>query len=949
MEEQENNEKDLEREVEEAGKRKIEQTAKDFTRKASKQAGKVIADLAKKAFVSIILPNLPWILAICIILVFTMGSVYVVKDEIAKIGDAASDSMISFVTIGDNGPEIASKTEMIEAIDEQLENIGVKKEDLQMGNDSQASNYLYEYMLASLSTQLPYIEGNESKGIVKIKRCSDDGNTRNLTFIKHEDLQKLIEENDTSALNYFSIDDSWQLCIAKYTRTTVTSSNGEKTVTDIVTEVKIPYQTMISQYTVPFNFLLILQQISLNPEYVSAVADLIEEQGEIELTIFDSKEVRTTEYTYQYDLHKRWVEEVLVEVPVENEDNGNNENSEDSESNEIVKPGSNSGNKPGGGGMIPTTRAKVNVQQTDTGSSGGSSSNSDSETETTPKIELIHRIELVQRTEDTHVTETTITVNEINTIKANITKAKVWVIDQLTGYTLNNSTEYPLGEDGLTTDLGSEEIPEDATEGEWKLNQTEHTKETVVKNEWQVANTDTNVNPSKFLGLWRNSTGLYSKNADYVAKPLGQLVKYTKPPTHLTLESPLDNILSSEEMLYQLLENSETTQTHAIIMKELIEFYKTGDEIELDLSIFNPREFTQSSYTGGFDVHDESLFITDVDILKKALASGYSNSGKLVSNAQAFLDMQNKYKVNALFGAAVSIIETSAGTRGNAVNGCNNWFNITGKNGAYKTTTNSKGETYNWRIYSSDAEGIEAFGNLIANGNYYYRQGKYTVGDIGAVYCPNTVNHPTQADDWTANVTAQINKFYQAVGMDISAYITSGGGITAAGGEGYRGIYTTASGKSYVEYLQYSGMWASKPYAGGTMKSSGCSVTSVAVILSGYGIDKNPDDIRPSNGSMISITEVLQAHGLTATRINTPSSTQVLQHLNKGDSVIIRAGGRQAGYSGMWSNGSGHYFAVLEAKGNKVYVSNVGSSTKTGWYDINTVLKDNIQVIFVSR
>lgn len=157
--------------------------------------------------------------------------------------------------------------------------------------------------------------------------------------------------------------------------------------------------------------------------------------------------------------------------------------------------------------------------------------------------------------------------------------------------------------------------------------------------------------------------------------------------------------------------------------------------------------------------------------------------------------MQNTYKVNALFAASVSIIETSAGTTGNAVNGCNNWFNITGTNGDYKTTTNSLGETYNWRIYSSSADGINAFGNLIANGSYYYKQNKYTVGAIGATYCPNTENHPTQADDWVSNVMAQMRKFYRGTGINIDQYINATGGLTGAAGEGYRGIYTTGSRK----------------------------------------------------------------------------------------------------------------------------------------------------------
>ncbi len=158
-----------------------------------------------------------------------------------------------------------------------------------------------------------------------------------------------------------------------------------------------------------------------------------------------------------------------------------------------------------------------------------------------------------------------------------------------------------------------------------------------------------------------------------------------------------------------------------------------------------------------------------------------------------------------------------------------------------------------------------------------------------------------------------------------------------------------AHGKSFVEYLQYKGPWAENKYASGTMHHKGCSVTSVAVILSGYGIDKNPEDIRPKDGTMINITSVLEQHGLKATRVNKPSAETVLSHLKNGDAVIIYAGGPKKGYSGQWSSTTGHYFPVLEADGTKGYVSNVGSSTKTGWFEMSTILKDNIQVIFVSK
>lgn len=128
------------------------------------------------------------------------------------------------------------------------------------------------------------------------------------------------------------------------------------------------------------------------------------------------------------------------------------------------------------------------------------------------------------------------------------------------------------------------------------------------------------------------------------------------------------------------------------------------------------------------------------------------------------------------------------------------------------------------------------------------------------------------------------------------------------------------------------------------MKNSGCSVTSVAVILSGYGIDKNPEDIRRTNGgSLISITGVLNSYGLNATEDYNPTASKILNHLKSGNSIIVNAG------NGYWSHSTGHYFTVLAANGNSVYVSNVGSSTKTGWMDVNQILLNNKKVIFVSK
>ncbi len=125
-----------------------------------------------------------------------------------------------------------------------------------------------------------------------------------------------------------------------------------------------------------------------------------------------------------------------------------------------------------------------------------------------------------------------------------------------------------------------------------------------------------------------------------------------------------------------------------------------------------------------FDVSDSSNFVTDIEQFKKMFA-GYTN---IINNAEAFMQMQEKYQVNAVFAACVTIAESSGGTAWAAISpSTHNWFSI---KGSYN------GSSLNgWRSYPSFAVAVDDFGNLIANGSYYYKQGKKKVSQIGPTYC----------------------------------------------------------------------------------------------------------------------------------------------------------------------------------------------------------------------
>ena len=162
----------------------------------------------------------------------------------------------------------------------------------------------------------------------------------------------------------------------------------------------------------------------------------------------------------------------------------------------------------------------------------------------------------------------------------------------------------------------------------------------------------------------------------------------------------------------------------------------------------------------------KELVIKDVEDLKKAFEA-YEGSDELVKNAEAFIEMQNKYKVNALFAAAVSIGETSAGRFGHAVDGHNNWFNIKGD-----------GEG-GWKQYDSAKDSIMDFGNLIANrdendGHDYFNDNRKSIKQIAKVYCPNTPDDPNAEENWiNDNLLPSLTSMYSAVKVDIKKYMVS--------------------------------------------------------------------------------------------------------------------------------------------------------------------------------
>ena len=169
--------------------------------------------------------------------------------------------------------------------------------------------------------------------------------------------------------------------------------------------------------------------------------------------------------------------------------------------------------------------------------------------------------------------------------------------------------------------------------------------------------------------------------------------------------------------------------------------------------------------------------------------------------------------------------------------------------------------------------------------------------------------------------------------------------------------------KTYHNYKQYdytsTPPWYNATGEWGTIKDKGCMPSSMSIIASGYGKKSKTgnlytpktfiEEILPGNkgsqtrGSAYStydnIVSSMKKIGLKAGAKKYTSSSgakeDMLNHLKKGNPIIIHAS------TGFYTGG-GHFMTLLGCKGNKVYLSNPGSSSKHGYVEINTLISRNV-------
>lgn len=511
----------------------------------------------------------------------------------------------------------------------------------------------------------------------------------------------------------------------------------------------INYQDLVSGYTMPFDYLWSMLVITEDKNFVFDLADLVYD-SEIEITVHDNLTTNTNVNVYTYTKKKKTETEAMV------------------------------------------TASGIKGETKNTISDRGNWTDEDEKDYTT----------------------TFTTITKTNTLDISVTLADVWMAKFVQDY------EYQIPDDVVTNSGGAmDDIPypdepsatgKNDTYGHAKALLDSTKKKLKDKGYTSVTGKVDYVKEKIYYSTISRNESITNtvKSTKYVSSPMIAEEKTdpkSEEPNFVTIFLHADNskaknnILSVESWLFELLETNESTKDLLDLTKYLL-YKATGTNYGVTEYDFNALYKSNLTSVGGGDYivditkSSEDLVIKDVETLKKAF-SGYSASEKLIEHAEEFLELQEKYKVNAVFAAAVSISETGAGRAGHAVNGKNNWFNIECTCG---DSSHGRFETY-----ESAKKSIERFYWQISEGSYYFTAGRYSVVNIGKVYCPAEEG----GNLWIENTLAFMTQMFKAAGIDVNMYA----------GEG-------------VQF--YQGDYAHIKYGGGTLKSSGCGPTCFAMVAS---------------------------------------------------------------------------------------------------------------------
>lgn len=201
---------------------------------------------------------------------------------------------------------------------------------------------------------------------------------------------------------------------------------------------------------------------------------------------------------------------------------------------------------------------------------------------------------------------------------------------------------------------------------------------------------------------------------------------------------------------------------------------------------------------------------------------------------------------------------------------------------------------------------------------------------------------------------------YKVIKQDTNKNYSGIGQEKVKNKDGYFTTFTTEDSykKTYIEYKQNgNSSWSNKEYWGGTMSENGCGITVMSIILSGYGKDYTPEDLREMYYPVMDYDkfshELSSIFGIKNSDFYYDSvhlsDKSIIEHLQSNRPIVVCVWNSPT--DNRWTTAS-HYMVLLAADSNNmVYVSNPNGlendSKSSGWYDIDEITPYLAKAIYI--
>ncbi len=178
--------------------------------------------------------------------------------------------------------------------------------------------------------------------------------------------------------------------------------------------------------------------------------------------------------------------------------------------------------------------------------------------------------------------------------------------------------------------------------------------------------------------------------------------------------------------------------------------------------------------------------------------------------------------------------------------------------------------------------------------------------------------------------------------------------------DGYFTTFTTIDNnkKTYIEYKQNgNASWSKNEYWGGTMADNACGITAIATILSGYGKNYTPEDLRKKYFPVLENNNISKELSTTFGIKNTDfyydsvhlSKESLIEHLLTNRPILVCVWNKPN--TNRWTKSS-HYMVLLATDGNNmIYISNPNGgendSKSSGWYNYKSLVPYLAKALYI--